>query len=346
MRLNNVIYKLKALFTSIKLPQPAVKGSTRENKKVCLLLINIGLGDAIMATSFLRALKNAGIDVDVITAKKIVPLFQGNRDIHNIIVYGETAKYRDQVYDWVIDPYSHCGWYFTHKYVKLLAQLKYKALSGFDVKIPSKYNDNYVPSIKKIHITDYYLHVLRFCLNKQDMLPENYVLSFAPETRETAAGYLASLPAKTIKIAFCPYASTDKRSFSSEQINEFLALLSNHADTSIILLMEKSKLASITLPENVFFFEAPDFMCAAAVLSMSDFVVSVDTSFVHVANSYNKPSLVFYSSVYNDGYNTDDLCGPNYPNAQQIIAKEGISTLAPYYIYDKLTVSLNCILRP
>ncbi|WP_333498046.1 glycosyltransferase family 9 protein [Kluyvera sp. CHPC 1.2972] len=346
MRLNNIIYKLKALFASVKLPRPVAERSNLENKKVCLLLVNIGLGDAIMATSFLRALKNADIDVDVITAKKIVPLFQNNSDIHNVIIYGETAKYRDQIYDWVIDPYSHCGWYFTHKYIKLLAQIKYKALSGFDVKIPGKYNDNYIPSTKKIHITDYYLHFLRSCLDKQDVLPENYVLSFAPETRETANAYLTSLPAKTIKIAFCPYASTDKRSFCSEQINETLALLADHADISIILLMEKSKLASITLPENAYFFEAPDFMCAAAVLSMSDFVVSVDTSFVHVANSYNKPSLVFYSSVYNDGYNTDDLCGPNYLNAKQIIAKTGISALAPHYIYEKLKVNLSGILRP
>lgn len=341
MQINGLIYKVKSLLASMRLSKPRIEDGSLTIKNVCIILINIGLGDAIMATSFIRFLKESGIEVDLIVAKKTIPLFSDNHDISNVISLGDTTACQKKYYDLVIDPYSHCSWYATYKYLKLLSLMKYKVLSGFDVNLGSKYNDNYIPGDKVIHVTDYYKHVVNQFISDSCVLPSNYILPFSVVAQSSAESFIASLPDHTVKVAICPFASTPKRSFSDRQINETLALLSAREDISIVLLMEKSKLSSISLHDNSYFFDAPDFMSAAAVLCQCDFVVSVDTSFVHVANSGNKPALVFYSSVYNDGYNTDNLCGPNYPKAKQIIEKKGISLIPSQYIYDEVVHSLN-----
>lgn len=341
MRINNSIYKIKSLLAATKLSKPNCQKEVPNVSTVCIILINIGLGDAIMATSFIRSLKQSAVVVDVIVAKKTVPLFLGSNDIENVILFDDEIACQRRKYDLVIDPYSHCGWYATYKYLKLLSILKYNYLSGFDVRLPKKYSDNYIPEDKKIHITDYYRYISNQFIDNPGVFPENYILPFTKVIQSMASDYISSLPEHTLKVAICPFASTPKRSFSDFQLNEMLKLLSTKENISIVLLMEKNKLSEISLYENTYFFEAPDFISAAAVLCQCDFVVSVDTSFVHVANCGNKPSLVFYNSVYNDGYNTDDLCGPNYPNARQIINNQGISAISPQYIHDEIINSLD-----
>lgn len=341
MQINSLIYKIKSLLASIKLSKPCIDDNSLTIRSVCIVLINVGLGDAIMATSFIRFLKESGVDVDIIVGKKTIPLFSSNDDIGNVIAFGDKSAYQRKTYDLVIDPYSHCSWYATNKYLKLFYLLRYKILSGFDVNLDNKYHDNYIPDDKHIHITDYYRYVGRKFISDSCVLPSNYILPFPDVVQSVALNYMASLPDNTFKVAICPFASTPKRSFSDVQLNEILSLFSARKDLSVVLLMEKSKLSSISLCDNSYFFEAPDFMSAAAVLCQCDFVASVDTSFVHVANSGNKPALVFYSSVYNDGYNTDNLCGPNYQKAKQIIEKDGISNIPPKLIYDEVIFLFN-----
>lgn len=343
MRLNNLIYKIKSLLALRKLQDPCVNHEKVNVNTICIVLINIGLGDAIMATSFIRLLRESDKKVDVIVAKKAIPLFINNSDIDNLIPFGDKAIYPKNVYDLVIDPYSHCGWYATYKYVKLLSLLNYKYLSGFDVNIKNKYDDNYIPIDKNIHITEYYIHVAREIIHSSYVLPENYILPFGNKALEDAKYFIASLSVDTCKVAICPFASTPQRSFSNAQINEVLTFLECRKDLSIVLLMEKDKLSSVTLRDNSYFYDAPDFMSAAAVLCHCDFVVSVDTSFVHVANCGNKPALVFYSSVFNDGYNTDYLCGPNYPKARQVVEKNGVFLIKSEDIYDEINDYLNVL---
>lgn len=341
--MSNVIYKIKSLLASTKLTTPGVSDEKTNVKSICLILINVGLGDAIMATSFLRVLKDTGHTVDILIAKKLTSLFENNNDINNIIIAGDESYRAKEEYDLVIDPYSHCGWYFTYKYMKVLSTLKYKKLSGFDVKIPGKYSDNYIPDTKAIHITDYYRHIVDKYIGHTTPFPDNYILHFSDESRLLADKYIASLPSGSLNVAFCPFASTNQRSFSEQQINSLLDMFAMMKNVSVILLMEKEKLEKVTLQDNTFYFEAPNFSSAAAVLCACDFVISVDTSFVHVANSHNKPLLAFYSSVYNDGYNTDTLCGPNYSNARQIINEKGISEISPDYIYAEVVKELERI---
>ena len=84
---------------------------------------------------------------------------------------------------------------------------------------------------------------------------------------------------------------------------------------------------NINIDENVYFFKTESFISSAAILSLCDFCISSDTSFVHLANSKDIPLLAFYSSVFNDGFNTDFLCAPNYAKSKQIVESTGISNL-------------------
>ena len=326
MKFNNFIYKLKSFILSFRLKKKHTNSSDNSINYVCLVLVNVGLGDAIMATSFIRMLKILGVTTDVITTKKIVPILNDNGDIRNVIVVNDSIYENKQRYDLVIDPYSHCSWYFTYKYLKVLSYIDYNMVSGFDVKFADKYDDNYIPEDRDIHLTNYYQHILKkYWL--EDSIPDNYVVNYSNDILDKASNWLSTLPEKTLKVAFCPFASTAQRSLSDNQINSILKHFASRNDISVILLMEKSKVASIEMQNNSYYFESPDFMSAAALVGLCHFIVSVDTSFVHIANSQNKPALVLYSSVYNDGYNTDTLCGPNYNNARQLVEASGVASM-------------------
>lgn len=342
MRLNNFIYKLKSFIISSRLTGKNTNAFDNNINYVCLVLINVGLGDAIMATSFLRMLKMLGVTTDVITTKKIVPILSNNKDIRHVIVGNEAIYKNKQQYDLVIDPYSHCSWYFTYKYLKILSRLDYTMVSGFNVKISNKYDDDYIPKDRNVHLTSYYQYLLKkYWL--EDSFPDNYIVNFSDETLGKANDWLSTLPDKTLKVAFCPFASTAQRSLSDNQINSILKYFTERNDISFILLIEKSKVASIDMQNNTYYFESPDFMSAAALVGLCDFIISVDTSFVHIANSQNKPALVLYSSVYNDGYNTDTLCGPNYNNARQIVESCGVASMSVDLIYNYVNEELSKI---
>ncbi|ELY3858031.1 MULTISPECIES: glycosyltransferase family 9 protein [Providencia] len=325
MSFNEFKYKFKSTIQQIKMLKPA---DAKDNKiknidSVCIVLVNVGIGDAIMATSFIHTLKKMNKIVDIVLAKKNVDIFSENLDIRNCFLVGD-ANICKIKYDLVVDPYSHCGWFFSYKYYSLLNKMNYIYLSGFNVKAPKKYSDNFIAS-DGIHITDYYNHILKKFFN--NTVSGQYIVNIPTNEQEKAKQLLENTPVSSLKIAFCPFASTQERSFSDEQVNRILSELNKIKDISIIILCEEYRMKHINLTGNSYFYKTRSFLSSAAILSLCDFCVSSDTSFVHLANSKDIPLLAFYSSVYNDGFNTDFLCAPNYKKSKQIIEPTGIKNI-------------------
>lgn len=325
MNFNEFKYKIKSIIQQFKMPRPIDITSEKLNNinSVCLVLVNVGIGDAIMATSFIHELKKLNKHVDIIIARKNVDIFSNSLDIRNII-FTDDKKINKLKYDLVIDPYSHCGWFFSYKYYQLLSKMSYRFLIGFNVKKKDKYSDNFLAK-DGIHITDYYDYILKKFFNSK--ITGQYIVNISEDEVNKAKNLLGSTPESNLKIAFCPFASTLERSFSEEQVNQILQELSNVKNISVILLCEESRVKKINMTDNAYFYKTDSFISSAALLSLCDFCVSSDTSFVHLANSKNIPLLAFYSSVFNDGFNTDFLCAPNYAKSKQIIEPTGISCL-------------------
>ncbi|MEQ5287293.1 glycosyltransferase family 9 protein [Providencia huaxiensis] len=325
MSFNEFKYKIKSIVQQVNMPKPIdiTSEGIKNINSVCLVLVNVGIGDAIMATSFIHELKKLNKSVDVIIARKNLDIFSNSLDIREII-FIDDKKINEIKYDLVIDPYSHCGWFFSYKYYHILSKMNYRYLSGFNVKKPSKYSDNFLAK-NGIHITDFYDYVLKKFFHSK--ITGQYIVNISEEEINKAKKLLGNISTSNLKIALCPFASTLERSFSEEQVNLILNKLSNIKNISIILLCEKSRVKKITMTKNSFFYKTDSFISSAALLSLCDLCISSDTSFVHLANSKNIPLLAFYSSVFNDGFNTDFLCAPNYAKSKQIIEPIGIRNL-------------------
>lgn len=336
MKLSELKYKIKSTIPLIKIPKAMyLKGSEGEDiHSVCLILINVGIGDAIMSTSFIHELKKLNVFVDVIIAKKNIDIFFNSKDIRSIIL-AENIKLNQVHYDLVIDPYSHCGWFFSYRYFKVLSEMNYSYLSGFNVKVPSRYYDNFIAK-NGIHITDYYGHVLKRFFNGR--INSQYVVDIPNDEIEKAKLLISNIPKSNLLIAFCPFASTEERSFSYTQVNEVLSELKKINNISIVILCEENKINNIIFGDGVYFYKTSKFLSSAAILSLCDFCISSDTSFVHLANSKNIPLLAFYSSIYNDGFNTDFLCAPNYLKSKQVINSSGIQSI-------KVSDIVKCVLE-
>ncbi|WP_272525150.1 MULTISPECIES: glycosyltransferase family 9 protein [unclassified Providencia] len=339
MNFSEFKYKIKSIIQQINMPRPIdIKNDQINNiNSVCLVLINVGIGDAIMATSFIHELKKQNKAVDVVIAKKNFDIFCNNQDVRDIIFIND-KDIKKVKYDLVVDPYSHCGWFFSYKYYHLLSKMSYRYLSGFNVKRPGKYSDNYLAE-NGIHITDFYEHVLKKFFGSK--ITGQYIVNIPEDELINAKSLLKNIPVSNLKIAFCPFASTQERSFSDAQVNSILNTLNDFKNISIIILCESHRAKNINISGNSFFYKTDTIMSSAAILSLCDLCVSSDTSFVHLANSQNIPLLAYYSSVYNDGFNTDFLCAPNYKKSKQIIEPKGIKNIDVIDVVSSINQELN-----
>lgn len=119
--------------------------------------------------------------------------------------------------------------------------------------------------------------------------------------------------------------SVAKRQLNEDVACEIIEKISSHFSGDILLAClpsEKNKAKNISKKyKHVFFFEEIDSIVeVAALLKYSRFVISPDTSIVHMASAYDKPIIAIYNGVL-DGWR------PLSKNKKIIFSKDGVSNL-------------------
>ncbi|MBA0165892.1 glycosyltransferase family 9 protein [Pectobacterium sp. CFBP8739] len=314
--------KIKTIYYHSQIKKKTETVIPKEIKSTCILLFNIGIGDAIISTGIFRNLKKFGYNVTIITNSSVSFIFKENKNIDKIIEISNDNNWIKEIknfhFDLLIDTYSYATDYFTYNYLKVIRKLKYKYFIGFEGRYNDIYNYNYIPSSKKIHQTDVYRDLLEKIDIKDPDL--SYEINIPILDRKKARKFIDTLKKEKKIIVFCPFASTNIRSLSTKQIEYFLSEISNMNDVIIVIIGENEKIKKISTNKNVLVNPLSSFYGALAIIELCDLVVSVDTSIVHASNALNKKMISIYSSVFIKKYNGNYLFSPNYRNAVQIIA--------------------------
>ncbi|WP_420900580.1 glycosyltransferase family 9 protein [Escherichia coli] len=281
-----------------------------------------GLGDAVLASGFISALRTAGYEVVVLTDKKNSCIFKNLIEVDNVIISDRDSIIENQ-YDLLIDPYDS-----SHKVaskIRMLLKMKPKLSIGFnsnlyDINIPYfEYNS---------HFTERYEKLITF-LNADIQKSIEPVLNIQVEVENKVLDWIQNMANGKQIITFCPFASREIRSFSAKQCEIFLNELSMKDSFKIIMLGSAEQLAQI--PESYSKLFVTDPFCSLtssiAIIKYSDIVVSVDTLFVHISRVYNKKLYALYNNrVIDRLYENNFVFSPGYKKAIQFFTDEYTKT--------------------
>lgn len=79
--------------------------------------------------------------------------------------------------------------------------------------------------------------------------------------------------------------------------------------------------------QNVIANPFKSFMASACLVQHSNFVMTVDTSIVHLARAFDKPQLAIYNNrLFNNKLINNIVWGPNSSQAKQITTKDNLQT--------------------
>ncbi|OCG10415.1 hypothetical protein A9G24_10385 [Gilliamella sp. App6-5] len=322
---NYFIKDLKLLILSFKIKRTKLDLTTIN--KITIQACKNGLGDAIIISGLPKILKSQGYQVTILTKEKNAFLFKHNPHVHQVI-YLDRPLTKEQVQilkslecDLFIDPNnktSYSNWIF-----KVIKKIKPKHTIGFNYPKMYRIYDTIINySEYSSHFSKRFIHIFKKMNIKILENEYKYDLYYPNKYDLQIEKILSNYKDKKICI-FNPYASSERRSFSEQQVQDILNLLSNYHNLLTIVVGLPDKINSLCNAPNILISSFEHFFYATSFVKHCDFVISVDTSIVHLSNAYNKPLISIYSSEIDDfdpRYQNNDVYKPNYNNAIQLIA--------------------------
>jgi len=302
----------------------AGKLNPQDYRSVCLLMLSHGIGDAIVVSGLIMALRKNNIKVLVMTNEKTSVIFKNLIENDGVLVSTGTEntnaldKLQEQAIDLIIDFSIYDDMDKLYR-MKLISFLKPKHTIGFNGTETTLFDTNILTSNKE-HVTVRMKKILNMLSMERD--PYKYVLSFDEELTRTSACKIQSLRCmyKNI-IIFNPLSGDDNRSLSAVQIESICEYLNTIKD-SITIIFNMGRNFHIHPYANVIENPYKDIENSFNLVKESDIVITVDTSIVHLASAYDLKQYCIYNNRITDVNIANIVWGPNSDNAKQLTTTE------------------------
>ncbi|VEI69959.1 glycosyltransferase family 9 protein [Serratia rubidaea] len=325
LRLNVKIYIAKLVWDKRR------KSSLDINavKTILILRTEGTIGDVVVTSPLVRRLCQEGYIVDMLLTKASSVAMKYNpyirnvyeaddchnsvflKDFHHTVAPKTIDELNRNQYDLVIDP---CLFDIPVHRMKLLRHINARFVLGIN-----QWNciNHYSKSISfengKEHVTRA-ISLIADCIGIDSSTLGPYDLYVPDDVAEDVKRYLADCQVGKV-IIINAFTGSTERNISQEQLSRIIAMLNDiDCNTRIIILDHRNELA-IPLPDNVVKNPFRTLHHVMALIKDADMVISPDTSVVHMSAAWEKPLV----SVYKDVVDNNDLWGPGYDNASQII---------------------------
>ena len=179
------------------------------------------------------------------------------------------------------------------------------------------------------HITKTYKKILE--LLDIENLNLDYDIFIGDEIKEKVENIIKERIGKTDKnskiIVLNPYAASKHRSFTKEKIIEIGKKILEKKENLLIIIGEPSKskeideIIELLGKERVFNLNLNNILEVTELISRSDYVITPDTSIVHIGVSQNIPMTAVYRLDKDDDINSK-LWGPNSNRVKQIYSSD------------------------
>lgn len=291
--------------------------SLKEYPKILFLRDDNKIGDMVVSTSILRELKKNGYSIDVVSGKNNFCVIEYSDLYDNNYTYEEkilsiiklALRLRKNKYDLIID----MGELIPISYLLFIRLINSKNVVGFNKRGVKYYNLNIDYNEYSSHIIERYKRMLNALNVPFEKL--KYEINIPNLIEKEILNFIDNLPyEKTVVIN--PFSAEEKRNLSKEQILFIKSYLDKCA-VNIIFIGHRDKLNDLQL-NNIIINPIGNFISASAIIKYADLIITPDTSIVHVATAFGKPTLALYGNDYHGQYINNYMWSPNNKKAIQI----------------------------
>lgn len=299
-------------------------------KSILFLRYDGKIGDMVVNTVMFREIKKQypNIKIGVVARGGAKEIIKNNLYVDKIYNYEknrnkikELAKeIRKEKYDLLID-FSEM---LRVNQMMLINLCKARFNMGLNRESWQLFDKNYSFPKGNFHIVELYKKVLEEIGIKNPDL--NYDLHFTEREIERVEEVLKQVENKKIFVVN-PFAASKHRDLSIVRIQDIIKVILKKSNRIIFLIGEKKReeeLKSIIkeYAENVVFPKFDSIMETAYLIKKSDFVITPDTSIVHISATFKKKMIAIYREDLNEEIKNKDLWSPNYNEAIQIFSRD------------------------
>jgi ADP-heptose:LPS heptosyltransferase len=290
-----------------------------EIKTILFLRDDNKIGDMVVSTILFREIKKKypKIKIIVLSGKDSKEIIKYNPYVDEIIetrgellkdlvIYFKLRKYKIDV---IVDTLS-----FDPRplYLLKLRIINPYFLIGYDKAHYNVY-DHTIKSDNYSHITQKYGWLLDCFL--MDNYSFDYDIFFGDLKHENSD--IDNINIKN-KIVINPFAASLHKTFKSAKLQELVDKIKSKIQCNIFILCQNNNYNHIKNLQDVTILKVGSPLETAHIISKCDYVVTPDTSVVHIARAFNRKMIVLYLDSSNNEEKTDKIWAPAYDNAVQI----------------------------
>ena len=314
-------------------------------KSILFLRYDGKIGDMIVNSLMFREIKKVypDIRIGVIARGAAIDIIKDNPNVDKIYKYYKdrkkikdlALKIKEEKYDLLID-FSEmlrvnqmmlinlCG-------ARINIGLDRKDWKLFDLSIESGKDFKWTE-----HITKRYLAYLIKLGLKKENIDISYDIYLEDEKKYEA--FFNEIK-ESKKLILNPYGASKHKSFNIETLENIITYLKDK-DIAIILTYFGDKYKELEFLEKKYKYvyipkKIESILDTAILIKKSDYVISPDTSIVHLARGFNKKMICIYRKELGKEDKNSILWGPNSEKAKVIFVEEKIK--------DGEEININCI---
>lgn len=298
-------------------------------KSILFLRYDGKIGDMVINTLMFREIKKRYpyIKIGVVARNSNAEIIKNNSNVDSIYIYKknrkEIVKLAEQIekdkYDLLID-FSEM---LRVNQMMLINKSNARFNMGLNREDWQLFDISYNYPMGNFHITKVYEKVLN---SLGIMNPDlSYDLQFNEEDKKKVNVLLEKVNNKK-KFVLNPFAASKHREINRENIKKIIECVITKGDRVVFLIGEKSKEKEILeiiekYPNKVIYPALDTIMETAYLVKKSDWVITPDTSIVHIAAAFKKKLIAIYRVDNTDDSQVNkDLWAPNYEEGKQIFS--------------------------
>lgn len=278
--------------------------------KTILIARNDKIGDMVITTPLIKNLTRAGYEVYVTSQQGSLDIIKHNPWVKGTFSYNDNSikelyscirKIRKQHFDLVID--ARPFYSFEMRKIIFCAFTKSTHLIGFNKSNIKSYNVS-IPYYDNNHHISHQLNMIYKYLKIHQYDPI-YDLHVAEENEAYVSDFIHNNHITEL-VVVNPFGGAKKRELSTWQMEYIVSLLKEKKPKSkIVFIGEPNKLDTIDSHLGLK-FRSKTILDVVSLIKKASFVVTVDTSIVHITTAFNLSCLTIYSeSILHE--ETDDF---------------------------------------
>lgn len=301
-------------------------------KSILFLRYDGKIGDMVINTIMFREIKKyyPDIKIGVVSRGGATDIIVNNKNVDKIYKYEKNRKkikelakeIETEKYDLLID-FSEMLRVNEMMFINLCHA---RFNMGINKDNWNMFDINCILPKESYHISYIYDSVLKLLgIEDRDL---NYDLYFSKDEINNVENFLKDIRDKEI-IVFNPFAASKHRDINEENIDNIIKIILQRKNVAVIIIGETKRKEKIEEFLNkyegkVFFPQLNSIMESAYLIKKADFVITPDTSIVHISACFKKPMIAIYrqDKIFDKGIPNSILWSPNYKEGIQIFSKD------------------------